>query len=419
MMRALYLCLLLVLLPLALWGCSYGHGNIRQDKGFFHEPHDFVLQFDDKGNIWDTAVAQRALDTIAYQSRITNTIVLTFVHGWHHNARTDDANVLDFARALARTRAVLDDAPTGNPGPYTASRLALTTSGDVKVIGIYVGWRGRSLPMPLNYLTFWGRKKAAEQVGAGDLKPFLLNLNRIYRERNKARMNRPGAPFMGLATFGHSFGGQVAFKAVAETLEHELNTAPNGAVLQGYGDLTVLVNPALEAGQYESIHQLSTRRSYHPAQSPLLLVLSSEGDWARKWMFPAARMLGKGFGQRMSGPPELWGLALGEYVPHRTHVIHVDLERPLGERPFDPSDYVERPCVLAKMDLGAERSFQNVHVKPLKNTPYNPFIVAYTNNDLVIQHSGIFEESLRNFLNDFVALTQGKRMVVSNPSVRC
>lgn len=419
MFMPLRILVLIALIPL-LCSCAYRTTVIKQDGGFFHEPNDFVLQVDDEGNFWNKEDENRIINIIKNEVKNKNTIVIVFVHGWHHNADPYDTNARDFALSLKKTRALLNDSSSDVVGPYTQSRKILTGTSDVNVIGLYVGWRGRSLPMPLNFSTFWGRKRAAERVGSGDLKSFLMKLNGIYRERSDARLYSANTPFMGLVTFGHSFGGQVVFKAVAETIKKELAENKTGP-LQGFGDLTVLVNPALEAAQYEDIHQIASRRSYPSSQSPVFLVVSSQGDWARKWAFPIGRALGS---ISRSKPDDerwpLWGKALGEYKSQRTHAITVRLKDPLIEQSFDPVEYSKNPCKVAKWDLSAAKKYGNVDFRPLSpDRQYNPFIVAYTDNDLVIGHSGVFEDSLRNFINDFVALTQGKRMVVGGSKIIC
>lgn len=400
--------------------CAYRTAIISQDGGVFHEPHDFVIQVDDNGNLLDKAAAARALETIRFSAEKHNTIVLIYVHGWHHNADIDDTNAHDFSRSLAKTRAVLDDAPLGINGPYTQSRKNLTDSDDVKVIGVYVGWRGRSLPMPFNFGTFWGRKRAAERVGEGELNHFLLALNDVYRDRTLARRSDGKASFMGMVTFGHSFGGQVVFKAVAETIEKELASSKPGP-LQGFGDLTILVNPALEAAQYDAIHKKAAERTYQNTQAPVMMVISSQGDWANRWVFPIGRLLGSTVKRKPEDTRwEQWNKALGDYKPHRTHVMSVNTEATTTTPPFNAADYVNNPCVISQYDLSAEKDYGNVKFVPLQpHRPFNPFIVAYTDNKLVIGHSRVFENSLHGFINDFVALTQGKKMVVGGEKPPC
>lgn len=278
-----------------LTACSFGHKNYSQNYGPFKKPNEFVIQVDDYGSFWDPAVPARALKTIADLAQ-TNTIVVLFIHGWHHNAAIDDGNVKDFAKSLSQIRIKLQDKKDGKPGPYRQSRERLTGDGDVKVICLYIGWRGKSLPMPLDFITFWDRKAAAERAGQGDLKEFLLRLNTIYKDRNSESQEARNVPFMGMVALGHSFGGQVLFQAIHSTLEEELIQATlvqsknretlQPSYLSGFGDMVVLVNPAFEALQYERIYKLNQQLKYDRRQTPILMVLSSETDSARQIFFP-------------------------------------------------------------------------------------------------------------------------------------
>jgi len=304
--------------------------------------------------------------------------------------------------------------------------MNLTGNGDVRIIGLYVGWRGRSLPMLLDYLTFWGRKAAAERVGDGDTKELLVRLNGIYRERLAAR-DRDVVPFMGLISFGHSFGAQVLFKSVAGELERELVAASAGreqsgaptkllTPISGFGTMTVLINPALEALQYDRIHRLSRAFTYDERQTPVMLVVSSETDFARRYLFPAGRTLAMLFRAPARGEQrQMWTHALGEYEPQRTHRIEIVDEQPL---PFDADDYIAKKQAIIAFDLTNIPSIAGVTLTPLEDTGdrHVPFLVAYASGEVVIKHSGIFEDRLRNFLNDYVAFAQGKRILLADPA---
>jgi hypothetical protein len=412
---------------LFLTSCSYGHRNFPgQTSGKHPKSINYVLQFDDFGSLWgDLEMAEETLQAIKKESERTNTIVVLFIHGWHHNAAPDDENLLDFAHSLESIREKLRD-PL-----YRQSRFELTGSEDVKVIGIYVGWRGRSLPWLLDYATFWGRKATAERVGEGDLRDFLLRLNAIYRDRSTTRRESPSnTPFMGLVTFGHSFGGQVLFKVVAATLERDLilttsfTSKPNETEtkitepLQGFGDLTVLINPALEAFQYQRIHQLSRQLAYDRRQTPLMLVLSAEFDFGRRVAFPVGRLLASVFGPATRFDQRAqWTTALGEYEPQRTHEIIKVPEAPPNK--FDPRDYVKNPCKILNLDLtNITEPIAKVQLTPTANhRPFHPFIVAHVRQNLIAGHTQIFEVDLRNFLNDYVALVEGKQMLLGNDKI--
>ena len=87
-------------LLLVLGGCA-----------FYNRPHDVVppvngkydlriIQADDFGTLWDVAVANKALNDIKASAHQTNTLVVLFIHGWHHNADAEDGNLKDFRQRL-------------------------------------------------------------------------------------------------------------------------------------------------------------------------------------------------------------------------------------------------------------------------------------------------------------------------------
>jgi hypothetical protein len=248
----------------------------------------------------------------------------------------------------------------------TLGRLSTLLEGrGFEIVGVYVGWRGRSLPGFLDYFTFWGRKSAAERVGQNDLKEFLARLQDLYVEyrpdvciqhhldceENATRQKN----FLGVVALGHSFGGQVLMRAVTGSLEDRLqhvNHAPAylrdarpaqpdpsvEASLAGFGDLVVLINPAAEASQYHRLHILSRGLNYSSLQSPVMLVVSAENDKPRHRLFTIGRRLGEFF----TGKPHKENAvertverqALGVYPGHVTHrLTPVDPDMRLRSNP--------------------------------------------------------------------------------------
>ena len=57
-----------------------------------------------------------------------------------------------------------------------------------------------------------------------------------------------------------------------------------------------------------------------------------------------------------------------------------------------------------------------VELSPIaeRNQAFSPLLVAYASGRLVIKHSGIFKEALGTFLNDYVAIVEGKRMLLGS-----
>src|SRR5207249_3883080 len=113
-----------------------------------------------------------------------------------------------------------------------------------------------------------------------------------------------------LMVVGHSFGASVVFNSIGQILlarfildaERLASATPTPrhaqskpGLVSAYGDLVVLVNPAIEATRivpfFDALNEYTTKRSelLSPAQPPRLIILSSEGDQATRKAFPVAR----------------------------------------------------------------------------------------------------------------------------------
>jgi hypothetical protein len=373
-----------------------------------------VIEVDDYGRFWNPQAADTTLEAIAGASRNKNTVVMVFIHGWHHNADEEDQNFKNFHHSLEQLQTRL-----GEPS-YTDARKRLKLKDDIQVIGLYVGWRGRSLPWILDYATFWTRKSAAERVGDGDLREFLSKLQKLYIKRNEKQATTD-ATFMGLVTVGHSFGGQVLFKAVSGSLERDLMDALSrgtsepatgkikiSEIVSGFGDITVLLNPALEAFQYKRTDRLTKSIAFTERQTPVLLTVSAEDDSARKHLFRIGRNLNMLF--RPTFPDdtgkELWTTALGEYRPQQTHTLEkTDLPTAISDSLYDA-------CGIKKVDFSDRLVLGEAELQPQegRTQSYSPVVVAYTSNQIVQEHSGIFGETFSEFMTDYVANIEAKRL---------
>ena len=475
-MRTTASVVIVALLLLTTSCSSYRHCQWRTGDQSVNDAPGYSLRFiesDDEGWFWDKRQVEEAMRLIRSKAGEADTIVVTFVHGWHHSAECCDANVEGFRNTLARLQGSL------------RSRF--------NVVGLYIGWRGQSLPMPLDYLTFWGRKGAAERVGANDLKEFLARLESLYleyrpdarRPQSSSSVAAPaetGAPrhFLGMVTIGHSFGGQVLLKAVTGSLEdqlQQLNPVPaylrdaepaapspdESFTLSGVGDLIVLVNPAAEASQYHRLHILSQGLNYSPLQTPLILTVSAENDKARHTAFT----LGRKFGEFFTGKPRkdndvertVERQALGVYRGHVTHqLMPTDPDLQLvattitGDtnhcgnhhqcksdwREWDRSPVKTKPNSLkpndpglAGFDFSSDVVFNNVELSALTRQqildsgedpqqygtaqPYQPFIVARASRKIIDDHSGFFTQPFLQFLVPYIAYIEEKSKLNVRP----
>lgn len=228
-----------------------------------------------------------ALHRIQHQSPGQRISLVVYVHGWKHNAAANDSNVREF-RALLQSLAIQErERPQAE---------------QYRVVGLYVGWRGGSIDMPvLQELSFWDRKSTAKRVAGGSVQELFARLDRWRDgESSSRRRSTPSGVteepakenLVRMLTIGHSMGGQILMEGLTQTFVHAA-TRPGDAHLSRYGDLVIVVNPAIEGTRYEALHSAARRlgNTYRPDQLPVLINVTGEADWATGKAFPAARFL--------------------------------------------------------------------------------------------------------------------------------
>jgi hypothetical protein len=459
--RALTRTVLATIMSVAVTATFACHGNHRQFRSLAtsaipgdSSQYDIAfVEFDELGWYWNKAQEDSAIKLVEKRADETNTIVVVFAHGWHHTADCCDGNVVCFRTTLAKLRAELEQ-PI-----YRIARDSLTGDPRVRVVGIYAGWRGRSAPGLLDYLTFWSRKSTAERVGHADLRNLLTRLDAVYQERNSSGKGR----FLGMVTVGHSFGGQAVFRAVSDLMESQLEVArpePNssGIVMRGLGDLVVLVNPAVEGAAMSPIDRAARNKPFDSLQTPVLSVFSAENDFPRTYLFPVGRILGAPVPARRSHDQRhLDRRALGVTRKLLSYELHwrpdsalpsaklamasVEKEpvvdggqmcKPCGWDDTPPDDPVSTagdswippgqtarepllPSLWSKprrVDFSRTLFLAGMELRPrVPQPPYFPFVVARSSSDIFSGHNGIFTRRFTTFLIRYVADIEGKRLL--------
>jgi hypothetical protein len=466
-----------------LVGCtSYGHAAYRLVDGNKPGAPDpgYSLKFveaDDEGWLWSPTQAEDAIEAVNTAAAEADTYVVLFVHGWHHSARCCDGNVEGFKETLARLHAQLSKLDSSDSIPPAGS--VAPNSTNFRLVGIYVGWRGASLPGFLDYFTFWGRKSAAQRTGEGDLREFLDRLNQVYRRHNEAAESAGGPPntFLGLVTIGHSFGAQVLLRSVSAALEQQLQTiTPDPGYLRGkppaqlkklheplhgFGDLVILVNPAVESAAYKRIQLLSQQFSYPTSQTPVMLTVSAENDVWRGKPFRIGRILGEWFTSKPYKADveerESERQALGIYsetgvITHRLQPLDstASLVSAKKSHPPEPNcalqkcecDWLEwrkppaqpiesdslswnqrvsevpgspgRIPGLEEYDFSKRTVFDNVELVPVAGAqPNQPFIVASADRGVIDGHNGIFSAPFIDFLTHYIGFIEGKEYLLT------
>jgi hypothetical protein len=337
--------------------------------------------------------------------------IVVYVHGWHHNALASDQDVESFRRFLG-DMAALETALS--PHPQKKPR---------RVIGIYVGWRGESVEIPiLNELTFWDRKNTAERVALGTVRELFARLD-YFRDRSR---DKDGNRDVRMLTIGHSFGGLVTYASMAgEFLRNAVRykeCRPGNQVdkfMSRVGDMVVLVNPAFEGARFEPLHTAGQRiAEFEPNQLPVLVVATSTADWATRIAFPMARQFST-FLERSSGSE---GDAVVMAVGHNDRYITHDLSTCSSANETCANACIAQPAAAPK-PVGslsaADIRTEMAHMVPFTQsgipvTAYfcgglqlratrqwhpknNPFWVVRTTKEVINDHGDVFNPNFVGF----------------------
>jgi hypothetical protein len=239
------------------------------------------VEFDERGDFWDRRQLGEASRVIHTSDKPT--LLVTFIHGWHHNA--DDRKQ-----------------SSKNPGDVETfrcllSELAVSESlRGFQVHGVFLGWRGRVVQGPLDYLTFLDRKGAAMRV-AGT--PITETIFELIRQARKAHPDRSKC-----VVIGHSFGALVLEKAMAQAiaggvLAQDVQSA--GKPFDAPADLILLVNSAAESIYAKELSDMFARIGHRDSVNPnrpLLISITSESDSATGGWFPIGTFLPNLFAHR-------------------------------------------------------------------------------------------------------------------------
>lgn len=377
------------------------------------------VEFDDQGLMWDESRKQMAntLSTLRSEEFLkSGVIMLVFVHGWQHNADFNDPNVLEFRKMLRRVHKL----------EYLAAKNEKRTQR--KVAGVFVGWRGRSVPGGfMSNLTFWDRKNVANTVGHGSVTELLLQLENVQIAHIDANKHESQNKPTRLILIGHSFGGQIVYSALSQILLDrfvDLRDEPP----QTFGDLVVLVNPAFEASRYAPLRDASINRQYQAGQLPLVTIFTATNDDATGIAFPIGRWFSTLFDKhRDSFEKTANRTAIGHFSPFVSHKLssQKQAEKPsesiaTEEKELFAEDLEKSDNSATKADLtviqnvqkqwqyissqkGWSLDFENVKLSHLGGSdPRNPFYVVSVDSDIIDGHGGIWKPEFAHFLRRFI-----------------
>jgi len=374
-----------------------------------------LVEFDAQGLSCDQHQTRAVVDKLLADAARQDLLMVVFVHGWKHSAAPGDGNIATFQKVLAK---LSED----------ERRLsAISGQAPREVAGVYVGWRGGSVPVPvLENLTFWDRKNTAQKVGHGGVTEVLGRLEQIKRDKDSTVADGSGTR---LAVIGHSFGGAVVHTALAQILQHRFiaTTGPAGVQsdVAGFGNLVILINPAFEAGQFAQLSDMATERgTYFPSQLPVLAILTSEADYATRYAFKAGRRLSTLFEstrdtnrtnavtrQRETISEDAANVAaVGHFEPYRTHRLYSETGTlPDRGQALSSQDRVNATLAAVSAWSGDEPGSKiPIAGLTLERTSTsagrNPYLVIQVERELIHDHNDIDDPRIIEFLKQLIAI---------------
>lgn len=372
------------------------------------------IELDDQGQLWDRQQMKSVTDKLWAETADKDLLIAVFVHGWKHGAAPNDGNIKTFRKVLAG---------------LSEGELSRVTGLPRQVVGIYLSWRGGSVTVPIaENLTFWERKNTAQKVGRGGVTEVLSQLELLKRTKDSIPEDKRSDTR--LVIIGHSFGGAIVYSSLVQILQSRFvrTTGPDGSSsdAEHFGDLVVLINPAVEALQFAPLSDMSTERgSYFPSQLPVMAVLTSEADYATRYAFPIGRNLSTLFEndryiKRKNGKNRLEETihegeanvtAIGHFHPYQTHKLYPSSELPtVTSGPLSSSESV-RSAYAARSAWEQDESGSRISIAGLMlersetSAGRNPYLVIRVDRRLITGHNNIDDHRIIEFLKQLILLS--------------
>jgi len=260
-----------------------------------------VVEFGENGMAQDTSQLEAARSLIV-DTKAEDPLVIVYVHGWQNNA--DSADVCKFEHFID-----------------VLSKNEEISSNHLKVIGVYLAWRGKSLNIDyVNTATFWGREQSAHGVANAvapiknpralyTLRDAVEQLGEAVRQK-KSQYHRQGVGPRAVL-LGHSFGALVLEESISKDIEKAAEEGSGNAIVW---DLAITLNSANDSQNSRQILQnfdtlyRHVGNRYVSIQDPsksfpdyrtALISVTSETDLATGLAFPVGSWLGGLFKVRL------------------------------------------------------------------------------------------------------------------------
>jgi hypothetical protein len=221
-----------------------------------------VIEFDEQGDYFASGQYKAAVKRIRGLRR---PLVVTFAHGWRHNAEPEDRDMVVFTKFIKDLQ---------------------NSHSDRDVHGIYIGWRGgsaaRAVDGAAGPFTFWNRKSASQRLKRFALLNTLLAVSSAVRGQGEEGVN---------VVIGHSFGARILEEVTGNAVVSAMGLPGERGKRLPF-DAVFLINPASES---LSARMLKLALQGWPHDRPIFYALSSKTDGPNKVAWPLGVGLQRAF----------------------------------------------------------------------------------------------------------------------------
>lgn len=406
---------------------EYRHDVSAGEKGRQRPGFDLAfIEFTERGAAFDRERMDDVLHRVKKKAE-SGVTTIVYIHGWKHNAASDDENVESFKRVL-EAATWLGTEPGERADGEPAAR---------EVLGIYVGWRGASVELPLiKELSYWDRKAVAEEVGKGGVTELLLRIEELLRDEDDPNKNQ-------YLVIGHSLGAAVLLTGLNEVfLERIINEGPDRLALsegesldpciltKPFGHGVALLNPAIEASEILQLKHLVGNTCFEENQERFMHIISSEADKATTGVFEAAQWIGLGISweqaifKRQIGKlgqtkreitfdeMDLDVTTVGNYEPFLTGYLFANgPEADLGDPALDSCISEPRGANWQYVSFKREDCFAS-YIGNQDHVPvgdHEPLSFIKTDENFIDGHNDIFNQNVAAYLATILAESRQKR----------
>ena len=336
---------------------QHHHGGAFIDTGSLYSLA--IMEFDEQGMFFQRSHMTELMEWLD-QNAGKNAIILTFNHGWRHNASKGDGNLLAFKDVLADV--------------WQGEQKRSTGRISRPLLGVFIAWQGKPYLHGVDLISFWNRSRRAAIVAQGSVREVHARLSKYRADELKGwgDMTPKGYEKAVLVHVGHSFGAYMLYVVQAQAL---MTAAVDPKYRLFTADLVILINPAFAAISYLPLEALLITQQDGTAMpaAPVFIAITSQADYATKWLFKIGKFFDV-FTEGFSNDFQRHALhtTIGHTIRLKTHEL-----TSINEGVFD-----------------LKRSSQQA---------VPPFWIVSASKEVIPNHSDIFGLTFKAFLLDIIA----------------